>query len=362
MEIRLARRGDEAAILALIGAIAEYEKLADEVVASEELLREWLFEKNIAQVYLATLSEDEARGIAADFGADFGVNFGAAGGAGAGFGANFSAAGGANSNLTSNLNLDETATANAAPNASLRESVASVAIPRHCANTKNSSNSNLNAANTNGGKPNLTSNSNLDGANENGTSSNLTSNSNLNEITAENTNGANLNLAQNGATATSPAKTAIHNANPATNATPAATAAATAQATPAAPDPATTATHNATPAATPIPPQFLRSADGEIIAGYALFFYNFSTFLSRGGIYLEDLFVFPQFRAKGYGKALLRQLARRALADGCGRIEWCCLNWNTPSIEFYLGLGARRMSEWNTYRLTHEQIAALANS
>jgi len=99
--------------------------------------------------------------------------------------------------------------------------------------------------------------------------------------------------------------------------------------------------------------------DGEEV-GFALFFYNFSTFLGRAGLYLEDLFVWPAYRGKGYGKALLRQLAKLAVERGCGRLEWACLDWNKPSIDFYLSLGARPMEEWTTYRLSGEALQKLA--
>ena len=99
--------------------------------------------------------------------------------------------------------------------------------------------------------------------------------------------------------------------------------------------------------------------DGKEI-GFALFFHNFSTFLGRAGLYLEDLFVLPEFRGKGYGKAVLKELARIAVERGCGRLEWACLDWNRPSIDFYLSLGARPMDEWTVYRLTGETLEALA--
>ncbi|MBR3693688.1 MAG: GNAT family N-acetyltransferase, partial [Erysipelotrichales bacterium] len=89
--------------------------------------------------------------------------------------------------------------------------------------------------------------------------------------------------------------------------------------------------------------------------GFALFFHNYSTFVGKGGLYLEDLFVLPEYRGKGYGKGLFKQLAKIAVERHCGRMEWCCLDWNTPSIEFYTSMGARAMSEWTTYRLTEEQ-------
>ena len=94
--------------------------------------------------------------------------------------------------------------------------------------------------------------------------------------------------------------------------------------------------------------------------GFALFFHNFSTFLGRAGIYLEDLFVLPEYRGKGYGKGLIRTLAQIAVERGCGRLEWWCLDWNRPSIDFYLGLGAEPMDEWTTYRVAGERLLALA--
>ena len=95
--------------------------------------------------------------------------------------------------------------------------------------------------------------------------------------------------------------------------------------------------------------------DGKKV-GFALFFHNFSTFLGRAGIYLEDLFVLPEFRGKGYGKALLQKLAAIAVERGCGRLEWACLDWNKPSIDFYLSLGAKPMDIWTTYRLDGETL------
>ena len=95
--------------------------------------------------------------------------------------------------------------------------------------------------------------------------------------------------------------------------------------------------------------------------GYALFFYNFSTFLGRAGIYLEDLIVLPQERGHGYGKALLKELARIAVERGCGRLEWSCLDWNQPSIDFYTKrMGAVPMDEWTVYRLTGETLEEAA--
>ena len=101
-------------------------------------------------------------------------------------------------------------------------------------------------------------------------------------------------------------------------------------------------------------------AEGKPV-GFALFFHNFSTFLGRAGLYLEDLFVLPEERGKGYGEALLRHLARTALDRGCGRLEWACLDWNTPSIDFYTKrMRAAPMDEWTTYRLTGETLEKAA--
>ena len=94
--------------------------------------------------------------------------------------------------------------------------------------------------------------------------------------------------------------------------------------------------------------------------GFALFFHNFSTFLGRSGIYLEDLYVKPEFRRKGYGKALLKKLAQIAVERGCGRLEWWCLDWNKPSIDFYLSLGAEPMKDWTVYRIAGNTIIQLA--
>jgi GNAT superfamily N-acetyltransferase len=99
--------------------------------------------------------------------------------------------------------------------------------------------------------------------------------------------------------------------------------------------------------------------DGEPV-GYALFFHNFSTFLGRAGIYLEDLCILPEYRGKGYGKATLKKLAQITVERGCGRLEWCCLDWNQPSIDFYLSLGAEQLSEWTTYRLTGDTLKKVA--
>ena len=98
--------------------------------------------------------------------------------------------------------------------------------------------------------------------------------------------------------------------------------------------------------------------DKEI--GFALFFHNFSTFLGRAGIYLEDLYVMPEYRGKGYGKALLKKLAQIAVERKCGRLEWWCLDWNQPSIDFYLSLGAEAMDEWTVYRIAGEKLTEFA--
>jgi len=97
-----------------------------------------------------------------------------------------------------------------------------------------------------------------------------------------------------------------------------------------------------------------------IPAGFALFFHNFSTFLGRPGIFIEDLFVKPEFRGRGLGKILFSFLAKIAVERNCGRLEWACLNWNKPSIAFYKSQGARPLDEWTTYRLTKDGITKLA--
>ena len=103
---------------------------------------------------------------------------------------------------------------------------------------------------------------------------------------------------------------------------------------------------------------FAMEEDREV--GFALFFHNFSTFLGRAGIYLEDLFVEPKFRGKGHGKALIRELARIAVKRDCGRLEWSCLDWNKPSIDFYLSLGAEPMKEWTVYRIAGDSLQNMA--
>lgn len=99
--------------------------------------------------------------------------------------------------------------------------------------------------------------------------------------------------------------------------------------------------------------------DGKEV-GFALFFHNFSTFLGRAGIYLEDLYVKPECRGKGYGKAILKKLASIAVERGCGRLEWWCPDWNKPSIDFYLSLGAEAMSDWTVYRIAGDTLTQLA--
>ena len=103
---------------------------------------------------------------------------------------------------------------------------------------------------------------------------------------------------------------------------------------------------------------FVLEEDKEV--GFALFFYNFSTFLGRAGMHLEDLFVLPEYRKKGYGKAILKKLAQITVERGCGRLEWCCLDWNTPSIEFYQSLGAKPLSDWTIFRVTGDTLITLA--
>mgnify|MGYP000724030771 FL=1 len=95
--------------------------------------------------------------------------------------------------------------------------------------------------------------------------------------------------------------------------------------------------------------------------GFALFFHNFSTFLGKGGIYLEDLYVQPAMRGKNIGKALLSSLAKLAVDRDCGRLEWSCLNWNEPSIKFYKSQGAIPMNEWTVYRVTGNELNELAS-
>lgn len=115
--------------------------------------------------------------------------------------------------------------------------------------------------------------------------------------------------------------------------------------------------------------QLFRKKNAEVIfavedgkeVGFALYFHNFSTFLGRSGLYLEDLFVYPEHRGKGYGKAILKRLAAIAVERGCGRLEWACLDWNQPSIDFYRSLGAEPMSDWTVYRLTGKTLEQMAD-
>jgi Sortase and related acyltransferases len=108
--------------------------------------------------------------------------------------------------------------------------------------------------------------------------------------------------------------------------------------------------------------EVLLAFERESPVGFAVYFYNFSTWLGRAGLYLEDLFVKPEKRGKGYGRALLVELAKIARDRGCGRMEWAVLNWNEPAIKFYRALGAKPMREWTVFRLTGDEIARLANS
>lgn len=98
---------------------------------------------------------------------------------------------------------------------------------------------------------------------------------------------------------------------------------------------------------------------GEAV-GFALFFHNYSTFLGQAGIYLEDLFIVPEMRGKGFGKRMLKHLAKLAVERDCGRFEWACLDWNEPSICFYKGLGAEALNDWTVYRLSGEKLQKMA--
>src|SRR6266478_5832491 len=108
--------------------------------------------------------------------------------------------------------------------------------------------------------------------------------------------------------------------------------------------------------------EVLLAFEGKSPVGFALFFHNFSTWLGRPGLYLEDLFVKPDRRGNGYGRALLVELAKIARDRGCGRMEWAVLDWNEPAINFYRALGARPMHEWTVFRLTRDEIARLASA
>jgi GNAT superfamily N-acetyltransferase len=112
------------------------------------------------------------------------------------------------------------------------------------------------------------------------------------------------------------------------------------------------------------PERFARAIVAEVdgtTAGFALYFFNYSTFLCRPGLYLEDLYVRPALRRHGIGRALFGELARRAVAMDCGRLEWAVLDWNSPAIDFYRSLGARPMDEWTVFRLTGEPLSRLAS-
>lgn len=102
----------------------------------------------------------------------------------------------------------------------------------------------------------------------------------------------------------------------------------------------------------------IASVDGKDV-GFALYFFNFSTFVGKAGLYLEDLYVLPEYRKKGYGKGLFKALVQKAVDLNCGRMEWVCLNWNQSSIDFYLSLGAKPLDEWTTYRLTEADLKSL---
>ena len=101
--------------------------------------------------------------------------------------------------------------------------------------------------------------------------------------------------------------------------------------------------------------------DGKAI-GHAIYFYNYSTWLGKNGIYLEDLYVSEKYRGRGAGKVLLKYLAKKALAEDCGRFEWACLDWNTPSRDFYESIGAKSLNEWVSYRLEGDSLRTFANS
>jgi GNAT superfamily N-acetyltransferase len=108
--------------------------------------------------------------------------------------------------------------------------------------------------------------------------------------------------------------------------------------------------------------EVLIAEEAGTVTGFALFFHNFSTWLARPGIYLEDLFVRPEHRRKGHGQALLRELARIAVERGCGRMEWAVLNWNTPAIDFYRSLGATALGDWTIFRVTDQALKKLSEN
>lgn len=105
--------------------------------------------------------------------------------------------------------------------------------------------------------------------------------------------------------------------------------------------------------------EVLLGIEDQEVVGFALYFFNFSTFVGRKGLYLEDLFIKEEHRKKGYGKAFFHRLAEIAIERNCGRMEWVCLNWNQPSIDFYLSMDAIPMKDWTTYRLTEDKIKKL---
>jgi GNAT superfamily N-acetyltransferase len=105
----------------------------------------------------------------------------------------------------------------------------------------------------------------------------------------------------------------------------------------------------------------LLAEENDVVIGFALYFFNFSTFLGKPGLYLEDLFVEPQHRGKGYGKRLLIELAKIAIEKDCGRMEWVVLDWNTPAIEFYKSLNAFPIDDWSVFRLAEDKMKALIN-
>ncbi|OEJ13155.1 GNAT family N-acetyltransferase [Brachyspira hampsonii] len=107
--------------------------------------------------------------------------------------------------------------------------------------------------------------------------------------------------------------------------------------------------------------EVLIALENNIEIGYALFFHNFSTFLGKAGIYLEDLYITPDYRGLGYGKRLLKEVAKIAVERGCERLDWQCLDWNKSSIDFYLSLNAIQMSDWTSYRLSHEVLKRFAH-
>lgn len=107
--------------------------------------------------------------------------------------------------------------------------------------------------------------------------------------------------------------------------------------------------------------QVLLAFENDIASGYAIFFHNFSTFVGKKGIYLEDLFVKPEFRGKGIGKLLLKEIAKIAVENNCGRIEWAVLDWNKPAIDFYESIGAKAMNEWILFRMNEGEIKNFAS-